>query len=112
MYYVVNILDLISIVYWFGVFLGYTLWAFYLYWVKSNKDPTIVFNMKYLHTWFVTTLIAVLQLAAELAMGNPFVSYPDLITAFIAGFTVYFAIQEVIKGILKIEQIDYFNQTP
>lgn len=104
----VNILDLISIVYWFGVFLGYTLWAYFLYWRKNQNNP-IAFDMKYLHTWVVTTLIAVLQLAAELAMGNSFVSYPDLITAFIAGFTVYFAIQEVIKGILKTNKIDYFN---
>ena len=96
---------IIAIAYWFGVFLGYTLWAYFLYWLKNQGNPQ-AFDMKYLHTWFVTTLFAVLQLAAELAMGNPFVSYPDVITAFIAGFTVYFAIQEVIKGILKTEKID------
>jgi hypothetical protein len=81
---VVNILDWISVTYFIGVFLGYTLWAFYLFWLKHNKDSTIVFGRKYFYTWLFTTLLAVGQLALELIGNPPVVAYPDVMQACLA----------------------------
>jgi hypothetical protein len=106
----VNIMEfnLINLMYYFGVFLGYTIWMFYLYWEKNKSNPT-PFDKKYLVPWIITTLIAVLQLVLELA--NAVIPiFEDPVSAFIAGFTVYLSIQEIIKGALKYPKIDYFNK--
>jgi len=102
-------MDLISIVYYVGVFLGYTVWMFYLYWMKHDKNPTISFDRKYLIPWIFATIIAAFQLIIELIIEMPIVSYPDLMSAFIAGLSVYIFIQEFMKGILKNPRVDYFN---
>lgn len=96
--------------YYVGVFVGYTFWSFYMYWLKHDQDPSIAFDRKYLHTWFMTTIIAVAQLLMELMTVQPIVLYSDAFQAFVAGFALYFFIQEFIKGILKNPRTDYFNK--
>jgi hypothetical protein len=43
-------------------------------------------------------------------MSNlPVIAFADPWTAFLAGFAIYVAIQEFIKGFLKNPKIDYFG---
>ena len=103
-------MDYISVAYYIGLFLGLIAWMFYLYWVKHSGNPAIVFDKKYLVPFFMSVLLAAFQIALEL-MGNlPVIAFVDPWTAFMAGFAIYVAIQEIIKGALKSPQIDYFNK--
>jgi len=100
----------ISVAYYTGLFLGLFIWMFYLYWIKHEGNPMIVFDKKYLVPFAISVLIAVFELLFEMIISAPIVAYPDVLTAFMAGFAIYVAIQEVWKGILKYPSINYFNK--
>lgn len=102
-------MDYVSVAYYIGLFLGLIVWMFYLYWVKHSGNPAIVFDKKYLTPFIMSVIIAAFQIALEL-MGNlPVIAFADPWTAFLAGFAIYVAIQEFLKGILKYPAIDYFG---
>ena len=103
-------MDYISVAYYIGLFLGLIVWMFYTYWVKHEGNPAIVFDKKYLVPFFISVLLAAFQIALEL-MGNlPVIAFADPWTAFWAGFAIYMAIQEILKGALKYPRINYFNK--
>lgn len=99
-----------AIFYYTGLFVGLFTWMFYLYWVKHSGNPTIVFDKKYLVPLIMSILIAAIQLALELMVTLPVINFETAQAAFIAGFAIYVAIQEIWKGILKNPKIDYFNR--
>ena len=99
-----------AIFYYTGLFVGLFTWMFYLYWVKHSGDPTIVFDKKYLVPLIMSILIAAFQLALELMATLPVINFDTAQAAFIAGFAIYVAIQEIWKGILKYPRINYFNK--
>jgi len=103
-------MDLISVAYYTGLFAGLIIWMFYLYWIKHSGNSMIIFDKKYLVPFFISALIAAFQLALELTSNLPVIAFADPWTAFIAGFTIYVAIQEIWKGILKYPKINYFNK--
>ena len=106
----VNNMGLYDMYYYIGLFAGLTIWMFYLYWVKHEGNPAILFDKKYLVPFFASLLIAAFQIALDL-MGAPVMTeFVDPWTAFMAGFTIYVAIQELIKGALKYPRINYFNK--
>ena len=96
--------------YYTGVFLGLLVWMFFLYWVKSNRNPDIAFDKKYLVPFFISVVVAAFQLALELLNNPPVIAFAEPLMAFIAGFTMFVAIQEIIKGILNTEQVNYFDK--
>ena len=98
------------IAYYTGLFAGLFIWMFYLYWIKHEGNPIIVFDKKYLVPFFMSMLIAVFQLALEQMNTLVIIDYPNPLTAFIAGFAIFVAIQEIWKGILKYPRINYFNK--
>lgn len=103
-------MGLYDMYYYIGLFAGLIIWMFYLYWVKHKGNPAIVFDKKYLVPFFTSLLIAAFQIALDL-MGTPvMINYPNPLEAFMAGFIIYVAIQEFIKGALKYPRIDYFNK--
>ena len=102
-------MDYISVAYYTGLFLGLTVWMFYLYWIKHEGNPIILFDKKYLVPFFISLLIAAFQIVLELIGNLPVIAFADPWTAFLAGFAIYAAIQEFIKGILKNPKIDYFG---
>lgn len=99
-----------AIFYYTGLFVGLFTWMFYLYWVKHSGNPTIVFDKKYLVPLIMSILIAAIQLALELMVTLPVINFETAQAAFIAGFAIYVAIQEIWKGILKYPRINYFNK--
>lgn len=99
-----------AIFYYTGLFVGLFTWMFYLYWVKHSGNPTIVFDKKYLVPLIMSILIAAIQLALELMVTLPVINFDTAQAAFIAGFAIYVAIQEIWKGILKYPRINYFNK--
>lgn len=103
-------MDYISVAYYTGLFLGLIVWMFYLYWIKHEGNPIILFDKKYLVPFAISVLIAIIQIVLELMSSLPLIIFADPYTAFMAGFTIYVAIQEIWKGILKYPRIDYFNK--
>jgi hypothetical protein len=102
---------LISVSYYTGLFLGLIVWMFYLYWIKHEGNPIILFDKKYLVPFFMSVLIAAFQIALELMLGGvPLIPFENELSAFMAGFAIYIAIQEIWKGILKYPRINYFKK--
>lgn len=102
-------MDYISVAYYAGLFAGLIIWMYYLYWVKHSGNPIILFDKKYLTPFIISVLIAIVQIVLELAGNPPVIAFVDPWTAFLAGFAIYVAIQEFIKGALKYPRIDYFG---
>lgn len=103
-------MGLYDMYYYIGLFAGLTIWMFYLYWVKHEGNPAILFDKKYLVPFFASLLIAAFQIALELMNGAPLIDFVSIQDAFMAGFVIYVAIQELIKGALKYPRINYFNK--
>ena len=99
-----------AIFYYTGLFAGLFIWMFYLYWVKHSGNPMIVFDKKYLVPLILSILIAAFQLALELMVTPIVIDFDTAHAAFMAGFAIYIAIQEIWKGILKYPDINYFNK--
>ena len=81
--------------YYMGVIFGLIFMAWYLYWLKSNKDPNIVFDKKYLVPFLIALAIAVFQLVMEI-YGTPIpVAFSNPLEAFIYGFIFYAGVPRV-----------------
>ena len=109
----VNILLLefidIAFGYYAGVGFGLIFMAWYLYGLKRNKDTSIALDMKYVDPFIISLVIAVFQLAFEIA-GTPIpVSFANPLEAFFYGFIFYAGVQEALKALLKWDRIDFFN---
>lgn len=94
--------------YYFGVVAGLVFMMVYQYWLKHNKDPNLAFDKKYLVPFFVSLVIAVLQVIFEMA-GLPAPAFASPLDAFIAGFVFWAGVQEILKAILKLDRIDFFS---
>lgn len=103
-------MEMISISYYTGLVIGLIVWMYFLYWTKHGRDPTIAFDKKYLVPFIFSVIIAVFQLLLELSLQAPAIAFADPTQAFIAGFTVYVAIQEIIKGFMNTSQVNYFEK--
>jgi len=110
---VVNILLLefidIAFGYYMGTVCGLAFMMIFLYWIKHNKDSTILFDKKYLVPFLITLIIAVVQLVLEI-YGMPLpVTFASPLEAFYYAFMFYAGVQEALKALLKWNKIDFFN---
>lgn len=95
--------------YYAGVVVGLVFMAWYLYWLKSSKDPNIAFDVKYLVPFLISLVIAVIQLVAEIYGAPVPVSFANPLEAFVYGFMIYAGVQEALKALFKWDKIDLFN---
>ena len=104
------LLESIDLAWWYyiGVVCGLVFMMVYQYWLKYKSEPQ-PFDKKYLVPFLVSLIVAVLQLVLEIA-GMPVpVDLTDPLQAFYTGFIFWAGVQEILKVILKLPQIDYFN---
>jgi len=95
--------------YYFGVVCGLIFMMVYQYWLKHNKDPNLAFDTRYLVPFLITLVLSVIQLILEV-FGMPAPTpFNSPLEAFWAGFIVWAGVQEILKAILKLPKIDFFN---
>lgn len=81
----------------------------YQYWLKHDKNPTIAFDKKYLVPLLIAVVLSIIQLLLEVGGMSIPIEFNSPLEAFWAGFVFWAGVQEIIKVILKLPQIDYFN---
>jgi hypothetical protein len=105
------LLESIDIASWYylGVVGGLLFMSYYQYWLKHNKDPNLAFDKKYLVPFLVALGLSVIQLLLEVAGLPAPALFASPLEAFWAGFIVWAGVQEILKAILKLPSIDFFN---